>query len=375
MVGTAPPLRWMASTLYAAVLGTGLYYQAAGLAPGWSPAALGGFVAGLLGLLAIEQIPRPGPGVRRLAARVVLLGIVAACDATGFGGALAIVMPFFAYFALGRRWSLGLAAAYLLVGVLRTAGTPGWSADPERISDLLMLFIGMVITVATAAVAVEQHRSRMHAERLVAELSAAQRRVAELSAAAERHRMARDLHDSFGHHLTAISVQLAKAQAFRDRDPAVADRAVGDASQAASRALREVRESVSALRTEPFSLVTAVTALAGGLDDADFRVSVECSGSESGHPRAGLEALYRVAQEALTNARRHAGADLVRVALRFADAAVLEVADNGRGFRTHEVTGSGLAGMRERLAALGGRLAIDSAPGRGTRVTARVGGS
>jgi signal transduction histidine kinase len=375
MAGTAPPLRWMASTLYVAVLLTGLYFKAAGLAPGWTPGALAGFVAALAGLLAIEQIDRPGRGVRRLLARIVLLQVVAVCDATGFGGALAIVVPFFAYFSLGRRWSIGLAAAYLLAAVVRVTRTPGWQTDPEMVSDLLMFFIGLVITVATAGVAAEQRRSRMRAERLVDELSAAQRRVAELSAAAERNRLARDIHDSVGHHLTAISVQLAKAEAFRGRDPAVADRAVGDAGRAANRALREVRESVGALRAEPFSLVSAVTALADGLDDAGFRVAVELTGSEAGHARPGLEALYRIAQEALTNARRHAGADLVRVALRFADAVVLEVADNGRGFRLDEVTGSGLPGMRERVAALGGSLAVDSAPGRGTRVTASVGGA
>jgi len=101
------------------------------------------------------------------------------------------------------------------------------------------------------------------------------------------------------------------------------------------------------------------------------------SGSEAEHARAGLEALYRVAQEALTNARRHAGADLVRVAVRYGwpgsgDAATLEVTDNGRGFIVDAAAGSGLAGMRERLAALGGTLRVDSAPGRGTQVTASL---
>jgi len=135
-----------------------------------------------------------------------------------------------------------------------------------------------------------------------------------------------------------------------------------------------VRESVSALRAEPFSLAGALTALADGLDDAGFRVSLELTGSEAGYARDGLEALYRVAQEALTNARRHADADLVRVAMRFGEVATLEVADNGRGFSLPTAGGNGLPGMRERLAALGGVVEIESAPGRGTRVTASVGG-
>jgi signal transduction histidine kinase len=371
-VGGAPPLRWIASVMYAAVLLAGLYFAAAGLSPGWSPGRLAGFVVALLLLLAVEQLA--GHQRALLLVRIVLLAVVAVCDAEGFARVLFVLVPFFAYFSLGRRWSIGLAAGYLLAATVQAAFTPGWYADPETVSDLLMFFIGMVLAVATAAVADRQRRSRLRAERLVAELSAAQQRVAELSAAAERNRVARDIHDSLGHHLTAISVQLEKAEAFRGRDPAVADRSVADARRAAGRALREVRESVSALRAEPFSLASAVTALADGLDDAGFRISLELSGSEAGHARDGLEALYRVAQEALTNARRHAAADRVRVALRFDAAATLEVADNGRGFAVHAASGNGLPGMRERVAALGGVVEIDSAPGRGTRVTASVGG-
>jgi signal transduction histidine kinase len=196
--------------------------------------------------------------------------------------------------------------------------------------------------------------------------------VAELSAAGERNRLARDIHDSLGHHLTAISVQLAKAEAFRDLDPAAADRAVSDAHRAAGRALREVRESVGALRAEPFFLATALESLAEGLDDAGFRVTCEIVGTEP-FDRPGREALYRVAQEALTNARRHARADRVEVLLRCTDAAaVLEVSDNGRGFAVEAANGSGLPGMRERLAALGGSVRVESAPGTGTRVVAEL---
>jgi signal transduction histidine kinase len=380
-LGGAPPLRWIASVMYAAVLLAGIYFAAAGLSPDWSPGRLAGFVVALLVLLAVEQIEKieqiaQSGGHQRalLLVRVVLLAVVFACDPAGFARVLFVLVPFFAYFSLGPRWSVALAAGYLLAATVQATFTRGWHTDPEIVSDLLMFFIGMVLAVATAAVADRQRRSRLRAERLVDELSAAQQQIAELSAATERNRVARDIHDSLGHHLTAISVQLAKAEAFRGRDPAVADRAVSDARRAAGRALSEVRQSVSALRAEPFSLAGAIAALADGLDDAGFRVSVELSGSEAGHARDGLEALYRVAQEALTNARRHADADLVRVALRFGAAATLEVADNGRGFTVHTASGNGLPGMRERLAALGGVVEIDSAPGRGTRVTASVGG-
>ena len=384
MTDGVPPLRWLASVLYLAVLLTGLYYAVAGLAPQWSGGALAVFVGALLALLAVERADSV-PGRRRaiglLVTRMVLVGVVAAADAPGFARILFVLIPFFAYFSLGRRFSIGLAVVYLLVAVVRTATVAGWWSDPEIVSDLLMLFAGMVLTVATAAVADEQRRSRLRAERLVTELSAAQRRladyagrVAELSAAAERARLARDIHDSVGHHLTAISVQLAKAEAFRDRDPAVADRAVSDAHRAAARALQEVRESVGALSSAPFSLPAALAALADGLDDGGFRVELEITGSEAGHDREGLAALYRVAQEALTNARRHAKASGVRVVVRLTGDATLEVTDDGCGFSPSQVAaaGTGLRGMRERLAALGGTLHIGASPGAGTQIKATI---
>ncbi|GLY93393.1 hypothetical protein Acsp02_06490 [Actinoplanes sp. NBRC 103695] len=229
--------------LYAAVLCTGLYYAVAGLSPGWSPVW---FTAALLALLALEQIRPRGRGVGLLLARVVLIEVVVAFDDAGFARPLYLLVPFFAYFSLGRRWSIGLAAGYLVAGTIRASLTPGWATDPEIVSDLLMLFVGMVLAVATAAVADRQRRSRLRAERLIAELHDAQRQVGELSATAERNRLARDIHDSLGHHLTAISVQLEKAEAFRQRDATVADRAVSDARSATGRAgpfLRYARPS------------------------------------------------------------------------------------------------------------------------------------
>ncbi|MEU4424228.1 sensor histidine kinase [Actinoplanes sp. NPDC024001] len=378
MAVDTPPLRWVASLIYGAVLLTGLYFVLAGLAPEASRASVAVFVVALVLLLGVEQADGRGPQSRMraivlLAVRMLLLEAVNAADPGGFARVLYVLVPFFAFFSLGRLAGLGLAVAYLAAAAVRASAVPGWWDQPEIVSDLLMFFIGLVLAVSAAAVAAEQQRSRLRAERLVSDLRLAQRRVAELSAADERNRLARDIHDSLGHHLTAISVQLAKAAAFRERDPAVADRAVTDAHKAAGRALREVRESVGALRAEPFLLAAALQSLADGLDDAGFRITLEISGDESAHDRTGLEALYRVAQEALTNARRHADAERVSVMLRCAGgAAELKVEDDGKGFTADAATGSGLRGMRERLAALGGSVRVESSPGRGTRVIAVV---
>jgi signal transduction histidine kinase len=184
--------------------------------------------------------------------------------------------------------------------------------------------------------------------------------------------LARDIHDSLGHHLTVIAVQLAKVEAFRQRDPAVADQALADARLSTKYALEEVRQSVGALHDAGnFALVTALRKLVAGLDG---RLAVELDVDDDEKRFAGptLLALYRAAQEGLTNARRHSGATRVAVRVRLAeDAASLTVADHGRGLDGAE-PGFGLRGMEERVRSVGGSLSIESDPGRGTCLVASV---
>jgi len=377
-------LTWVACFLYASVLIAGL--AVASTAP-VDPVRSIAFAGTLLVAGALEIVERRGPSSRvaalaGLVVRAAVYTVITALDSSGNAKVLFVLLPLTAYFTAGHRVAYALAGGGLLFACVLVIGRPALRDDPEALSDLLMFAIGVVFALAIAVIAEREQTGRRRAETLLTELSDTHARLREyadqaatLATVAERSRLARDIHDSVGHHLTAVSIQLEKAEAFRQRDGAVADQAVADARSAATRALQEVRESVGALRAEPFSLVSAIVALADGLDDHGFRVAVESTGSEAGHARAGLEALYRVAQEALTNARRHAGADLVRVVVRLDDPgpAMVEVADNGRGFAVATATGGGLRGMRERLAALGGVVRIESTPGQGTRVTASVG--
>jgi signal transduction histidine kinase len=294
---------------------------------------------------------------------------VAAADGSGLSRALFVLVPFTAYFAFGRAVAITLAVACaLLLLVAGAVADPRWYADAEQISDLLMFGMGLVLAVSMAAVAVEERRAR-------AELAASTARVAELSAAAERNRVARDLHDDLGHHLTAIVVLLEKAAAFRDLDRDAAERAVADAHGSARRALEEVRRSVRALRDDGarFSLSGALADLVAGQADGDgLRVVLECTGDENGHHPQALRALYRAAQEGITNARRHSGATSVSVAAALdAEAARLVVRDDGRGFAP-EREGYGLLGMRERVELAGGRVAVGDAPGGGTELTVTI---
>jgi signal transduction histidine kinase len=367
------PVRGVAPLLYGAVLVGGLYYAAAGLGDGPGPAAwrVSGFVAAIGALFALEAVGRRRPAARvpLLLAQCGLIGAVAFLDASGLSQVLFVLVPFTAYFAFGRTTALALGALCLagpLTAYVLTA--PGWYRDLERVSDLLMLSVGLVLAISMAAVAVGEQRARLEVEKYAA-------RVAELSATAERNRLARDIHDSLGHHLTAMSVQLEMASDFRALDPDAAQRALTEARRSVRLALGDVRQSVRALRGEA-THPTLSAALAGLAHSgtASPQVTVEVSGDEDGYSTAELTALYRAAQEGVTNARRHARAARVTVTVRLAaDAARLEVTDDGRGFaRDGTVTGFGLLGMRERVHLVAGSVDIDSGPDSGTRLTVTV---
>ncbi|WP_238016226.1 histidine kinase [Dactylosporangium sp. AC04546] len=326
----ARPVLWVPFVLYGAVLVAGLVSRPG--AAGWPGTA--GFVAGIAALVVLEILERRRHPVRtppRVAAvllvvRVALFTAVAALDQAGLATALFVLVPFTAYFAFGGRVAAGLGLTGLLA-MLVYYGTsvPGWYTDEERVTDLLMYGVGLTLALAMAAVAVTELDTRTRLERALQD-------VAELSAADERNRVARDIHDSLGHHLTAIAVQLEKASAFRDRDPDASARAVADAHWSAKQALDEVRQSVRALREAPFSLSSALRDLAWHAEDDRMRVTVEISGHEQEHAVAARIALYRAAQEAITNARKHGRAGSVAIAATFGERdARLVVADDGVG--------------------------------------------
>jgi signal transduction histidine kinase len=340
----ARPVAWVPFVLCGAVLAAGLAAH---------PSL--GFALGVLALAGVEALDRRRPRKVLLAARLALLVVVARFDRGGLTGALFVIVPFSAYFTFGRRVAvgLGLAGAVALAGYFAVA-VPGWYTDQESVSDLLMYGVGLTLALSMAAVAVGELHAR-------AELQIAMHDVAALSAAEERNRLARDIHDSLGHHLTAITVQLEKATAFRDRDAATAEQAIADARWSAKQALEEVRQSVRALRDAPLSLHD----LARHAADERMRVSVEVAGDEETLDAPVRMAFFRAAQEALTNARRHGDAGKVSIVADFrGGTASLVVADDGVGLPEPPRDGFGLQGMRERVRQLGGTVTVrDTAPG------------
>lgn len=395
--------RWVPVLVYCVVLAAGLYYGAMSLGGGAGGARVTGFVVVMAVLLAVEaaewcwlaQAEPRWAVLALLAARLGLFVAAAALDPSGESRVLFILVPFAAYFALGRAVSLalgGLCLALLIAGF--TLRVPHWYAQAVYLSDVLMFSVGLVLAIAMAGIAVGEQASRIRLEATLRELreshdqlTAYSAEVAKLSAAAERNRLARDIHDSLGHHLTAIAVQLEKAEAFRDRDQTAADQAVAVARSLARQALQDVRGSVAALRgDEPPAALSAM--LAGLVRQADIgepRVTLTVTGDEAGVGAATRTVLFRAAQEALTNARRHSGARQVCMSVTVDDReARLVVSDDGRGFDPSPCEtpagrvagdgfgGFGLLGIRERAALAGGHAEIASRPGAGTTVTVAI---
>lgn len=205
-------------------------------------------------------------------------------------------------------------------------------------------------------------------------LESARREAARTALAAqeaERLRVARELHDEIGQTLTAITIQAERA-ADGDRELAAGElRRVADAVR---ESLDEVRRIARELRPEALDdlgLVNALIALCTRVAAQDgLRVKRELQGKLPPLPAEVELVLYRIAQESLTNALRHSDAQSATMSLVADGGSVtLRVADDGKGLPAQLPPGTaGIAGMRERALLVGGRLTIDSRPGRGTEV-------
>jgi signal transduction histidine kinase len=203
---------------------------------------------------------------------------------------------------------------------------------------------------------------------LVAQLQATRRELAEQALLVERRRIARDVHDFVGHGLAAVMLQVTSARHVLHRDPAAAEEALRTAEEVGRRSMRELRRTVALLRSDDEAAVTAplpsVSDIAALVDDArsgGLAVELRMRGDDSAiAPGMGV-ALYRIAQEALANAARHAPRAQTVLALEVRDDRASLLAET-RGPTVaapgaeSERGGYGLIGMRERAAALGGEL-------------------
>ncbi|MEQ1757343.1 MAG: sensor histidine kinase [Vicinamibacterales bacterium] len=222
-----------------------------------------------------------------------------------------------------------------------------------------------MFAVATTFLAISERRAREGLAMANAELTATRELMAENSRVGERLRIARDLHDTLGHHLTALSLQLDVASRLSAGQ--AAEQHVIEAHAITRLLLSDVREVVSQMRES--SQIDLAGALRGLVTSArSLRIDLDMPERlEFGDP-AQANAMLRAVQEIITNASRHAGAS--RLAIRItqsSDGVTLDARDDGRGMDV-VVPGNGLRGMRERFEAQKGRLDIVTAAGQGFEV-------
>ena len=246
--------------------------------------------------------------------RTGLIVLISIADNFNLSLFLYLFIPFTSFPVYGAGVSYGLAVlAWLFYLVRITPQDVLWYRDVHQVIFFSIYTLGLVFVVAMAHVVRREQRSRADAEQLLHDLEVSHRqlqayalRIAELAATEERNRLARDIHDSLGHYLTVINVQLEKALVFRERKPVDAEQAVKDAKRLAGEALQDIRRSVSALRSAPesFSLADNLRELVNNVTNGQFRIDLTIVGDEKGFSRQALISLYRAAQEGLTHVQK-----------------------------------------------------------------------
>ena len=200
-------------------------------------------------------------------------------------------------------------------------------------------------------------------------------RIAEMTAVEERNRIARDIHDSLGHALVALNIQLEAALTLWNIDNEQAYASLTEAKQLGSNALTSVRTSVAEIRADALQGKILEQAIEALLSEFQLATQVEPSANiDLGYPfpNAVNVAIYRIVQEGLTNICKHAQATAVHLEIVATQQSLqLSLQDNGGGF-CHELqqSGFGLQGMQERSAALGGQLTVTSNQGEGCHIVA-----
>ncbi|WP_341715929.1 sensor histidine kinase [Micromonospora sp. FIMYZ51] len=255
-----------------------------------------------------------------------------------------------------------------------------------QISAAYLVANNLLVGIVSFSVGRTVHARRSSTEALrerarIAEAN--QRALADQAVADERRRIARELHDVVAHHVSVMGVLATGVRRVLRRDPDAADEAIGTIEETSRATLRELRRLLDVLRTEaepaadlaPQPGIAGIEALTEQVRDAGLPVTLTVQGTPGPLEEGEALTVYRIVQEALTNALKHAGTATAQVRVSFADNALeVEVTDTGRGPSPQrpQQLGHGLVGMRERVALYGGVLRTGARPGGGYRVYARI---
>jgi signal transduction histidine kinase len=356
----------------------------------------------LLGLMGLALYPRRRFPAAVLAAVAAMVAVLVAMRANLGGSFLAVLCACYSAAVYGsRRLVIGLfsgaVAAVLLIGIPQAFGFGGDVIRAVPVPTILAaagaalfgLLIKSQFSARSTALAAMAER---------AEWASAQReQEARRATLAERLRIARELHDIVAHHVSVIVIQAQGAQRVAGREPDRAARAMADVESTARTALEEMRRMLGLLRPPgevDGDKVDGDTEAAGGLGvargiadlgalaatmtAAGLPVRVRTTGEPYPVPEDVGLTVYRITQEALTNALKHAGPARAEVHLRYGEDLELTVTDDGRGSAAALTgpaapgAGRGATGMQERAAMLGGTITAGPRTGGGYQVRATL---
>ncbi len=305
----------------------------------------------------------------RLFPFVYLVLVTRSCLMVGLMGRVSVTALAFLLFIT----TLGLK-----LRVINNVGRPIPRPARHLLSNLqmnLVVFFGLslVFTLLLVNALLNERTIQTRLKTANRDLQRSAAQVKQLATAQERSRIAREIHDSLGHSLTALNIQLEGAIKLAQRDPQKSQALLKEAKRLGSVALGDVRQSVATLReqdTGQDSFHSQLNALIDTLKaSTDITPNINLQ-LLAPLPKATSMALYRLVQEGITNIVKHAEATTVGLSLTVDDqGTTLLLKDNGRGFDVSQTsTGFGLQGMRERAQAIGGNLTVNSQPGEGCEI-------
>ena len=373
------------------------------------PRVVDAVAAGALGVLAFgSEITRPHPSaavpaalllsatvaVRRLAPVTAVLLVLAASVVRSAADphplAIAPIIVVLDYYMLGRRaehrWSGRVDALLIALPVLGIATDPNTSSPGGTLVLDVAFVWGFFLALPYGAGRAVRSGTNLNAALRVntERLEQQQRERARQAVVEERTRIARELHDVVAHSVSVMVIQTAAARAVARRDPAAAAAALRSVESCGRDALVDMRRMVGVLHRSDIDLLSGP---APGLSQlgtlveraraSGLPVQVIIEGEARSLPPALDLVSFRIVQEALTNAIKHAGPARALVRVSFAtDCLQLEIVDSGRGplrrSSSGDSVGHGLVGMRERLALYGGELRAGRRSGGGYRVLVRI---
>ena len=368
-------------------LGSGLGVGRNGHLPAGATAALTA-----MGLILFARRRFPGAVVAVMAALVAAVAVThvsleAAFIAVLVGGYSAAV---YGSHLLARVLLVSAIAALLGLGIAEVLGAGNWLGTHFPVFRTILAAAGawLVGLLVRRQFQARADHIAMLAER--AELLAAKQEESERRATlAERLRIAREMHDIVAHHISVVVIQAQGAQRVADFDPARAKTAMADVERISRTALEEMRRMLGLLRSGepaaaplpdgtyvPSAGLADIEILAERLRRVGLRITVVRRGEPADVPEDIGLTVYRIVQESLTNVLKHAGPTAAIVELDFSDDLAVTITDDGRGASVTLTglpgAGRGTTGMRERVAALGGKLSAGPKPGGGYRVRATI---